>query len=432
MSTQPAAWYVRGASKKPAGAYSAQQIFQAWRTGRLKAGAACWRPGMPQWLPLGQVEPFASAIAKAGASSAAVAVAAQPLPAVVPSVPAAAGPGKKGGFPAWIFWAIGGGVAVAVCAAGAACFFLLARGPAPNPVRYMPENLKLFASVDVAAVRNSKAYSDLAQALGPTIDTAEQDIKKHLGITPADISRVLYGYNFEAYMGPRGLEPGMVMVMELKTPYTPDMVPGKCKKESVGGLTIYTEPGEPALYIADKWTLIVGHANMLQYVVDRKAGPKHLPAGLEDAIKQAAAGSPTVYGASIVPESFLPELHNLPISAETMKDIETVRFSADIAGDLAANLTVTCKQAKIAETIDKVLNGLVAMAGQADRIPAEAKKIIESVKVSHSGNTVSVRVSGVDSKIVIALMLPAIQAARQAAEAQRRNTDQMPRFRRLP
>ena len=144
-------------------------------------------PGMPQWLPLGQVEPFASAIAKAGASSAAVAVAAQPLPAVVPSVPAAAGPGKKGGFPAWIFWAIGGGVAVAVCAAGAACFFLLARGPAPNPVRYMPENLKLFASVDVAAVRNSKAYSDFAQALGPTIDTAEHDIKKHLGITPADI-----------------------------------------------------------------------------------------------------------------------------------------------------------------------------------------------------------------------------------------------------
>ena len=65
MCSQPNSWYVPGEGSQPAGPFTAEQVIQWWQAGRLHADAVCWREGMPQWLPLSQVEPFASAIRRA-------------------------------------------------------------------------------------------------------------------------------------------------------------------------------------------------------------------------------------------------------------------------------------------------------------------------------------------------------------------------------
>jgi hypothetical protein len=69
VNNQPNSWYVRGEGNQPAGPFTTEQIFQWWQAGRLRADAVCWREEMAQWLPLSQVEPFASAIRGAAATA---------------------------------------------------------------------------------------------------------------------------------------------------------------------------------------------------------------------------------------------------------------------------------------------------------------------------------------------------------------------------
>ena len=164
-----------GAGIEPAGAYSARS-FSGLAYGPAQGRRGLLAPGHPQWLPLGQVEPFASAIAKAGIA-AAVAVAVQPLPPGVPPRAAAAGPGKKPASRRGSSGPSAVALPLPCVRRGLRASSCWREAQHRTPSVTCPENLKLLASVDVAAVRNSKAYSDLAQALGPTIDTAEQDIK---------------------------------------------------------------------------------------------------------------------------------------------------------------------------------------------------------------------------------------------------------------
>ena len=66
VSTPSGSWYIRGEGNRPAGPFTADELIQSWRAGRLDANTICWREGMPQWLRLAQVEPFASVAASAG------------------------------------------------------------------------------------------------------------------------------------------------------------------------------------------------------------------------------------------------------------------------------------------------------------------------------------------------------------------------------
>jgi hypothetical protein len=62
MSDPNAVWYLPGKGEKPAGPLNAEQIIQLCQAGKLPKGTLCWREGMPEWLPLAQVEPFATRI----------------------------------------------------------------------------------------------------------------------------------------------------------------------------------------------------------------------------------------------------------------------------------------------------------------------------------------------------------------------------------
>ena len=78
MSTNSASWYIPGEGKQPAGPFTAEQVVERWQEGRLRADAVCWREGMLQWLPLSQVEPFATAMRSASPSK-------HPAPLAIPT-----------------------------------------------------------------------------------------------------------------------------------------------------------------------------------------------------------------------------------------------------------------------------------------------------------------------------------------------------------
>ncbi len=128
MSTQFGSWYLRGDGNQPAGPFTAEALIQSWRAGRLEASTICWREGMTQWLPLAQVEPFASAIASASVPRQATPAAARPPAqrvAAPPPLRSAPRSGKRRPTSAaWIGWAVAGGIAV-VCALVAGVVLLL-------------------------------------------------------------------------------------------------------------------------------------------------------------------------------------------------------------------------------------------------------------------------------------------------------------------
>jgi prepilin-type processing-associated H-X9-DG protein len=396
---QPRCWYIRGEGNQPAGPSTAQQLIQSWQAGRLSAATVCWREGMSQWLPLAQVEPFASFMASAGA------VAARPRAQTA----AASGPGRR--FPAaWIGWAISGGVAFLLTLA--ACIFMLTGSGMPAAIRYLPDDSRAFLALDVAALCDSKLVGDLAEAAGTSIDKAGRSLKDEIGVALSDVARVSAGFDTDMSQGP----PDVVVVVELKTPYNAEMVPEKLQRESAGKFKVYRpEPGDIVMYIADKHTLVFARPKLLQEVLERNAPPK-LPAALESAIKQAAADrSQTFYVAAIPPKS-LPSLPGAPAMAtQMMKDVDALTLSASVGGDLAVSLKAVCKQESDAEKIEKQLNGLVAFAGEINGMPAEAKKILDSVKITRSGTVVTAQAAGLGDKMLAAVVLPAVQAARESA-----------------
>lgn len=66
MSSDLPSWYVAAVGNPPSGPFTAEQIVEAVEANRLDTANLCWREGMPQWLPITQVEPFARAVDRAG------------------------------------------------------------------------------------------------------------------------------------------------------------------------------------------------------------------------------------------------------------------------------------------------------------------------------------------------------------------------------
>lgn len=64
MSNEIPSWYLSAGGKTQSGPFTAAQIIEAWQAGRRDPTVICWRQGMPEWLPLAQVEPFRAVVGR--------------------------------------------------------------------------------------------------------------------------------------------------------------------------------------------------------------------------------------------------------------------------------------------------------------------------------------------------------------------------------
>lgn len=62
MDEQKAVWFLPDEAGQHAGPYTSNQILEQLSTGQMPETMLCWREGMPDWLPLTAVEPFAAEI----------------------------------------------------------------------------------------------------------------------------------------------------------------------------------------------------------------------------------------------------------------------------------------------------------------------------------------------------------------------------------
>jgi hypothetical protein len=125
-------WHVSLPGQKASGPFSAEQIVESVRAGRLSSDALCWCDGMPDWVPLGKVEPFSTAIRGAARPSTPPVPPAQAAsppptppqqslapsrPAAVPAAPSPIPSGNSGGIVKRLV-----SYAVALSVLGIACY----------------------------------------------------------------------------------------------------------------------------------------------------------------------------------------------------------------------------------------------------------------------------------------------------------------------
>ena len=148
MSDKSQSWYIRGEANQPAGPYTAEQLIASWRAGRVDAITICWREGMPEWLPLAQVEPFASA-----------------LPSVRPPIDPGTPPVPRRRISGvWIGWGIAGAV-VAIGLIVAVVAYLWTHGGDADGVTGAPSGFSLsdFERTKTWAMEQHKRLHDMRE-----------------------------------------------------------------------------------------------------------------------------------------------------------------------------------------------------------------------------------------------------------------------------
>jgi hypothetical protein len=58
MTDDAAIWYLPGESGQAVGPFATADVLARCRAGELSGAVLCWRQGMPDWMPLAEVEPF--------------------------------------------------------------------------------------------------------------------------------------------------------------------------------------------------------------------------------------------------------------------------------------------------------------------------------------------------------------------------------------
>ena len=183
MSDQSYSWYVRGEGNQPTGPFTTEELIESLRSGRLDANTICWREGLAQWLPMSQVEPFASAI-QAATSPSPVAgnSTSQPLPWTPP--PSSRKPGVAKASPAPAALKLLPYATAFVVIAGAGVAYLLFGGlQQKDAADDLPrEATSQSPSTEASASETKKGSGRTDQ--GKMGDTAESTNQKAEGISP--------------------------------------------------------------------------------------------------------------------------------------------------------------------------------------------------------------------------------------------------------
>jgi hypothetical protein len=186
---------------------------------------------------------------------------------------------------------------------------------------------------------------------------------------------------------------------------------------------MYLTQGAPnmALHVAGDRTVVFGPASALRAALQRNR-PATLSGPLKDAFGQLDF-SRTVAAAMVIPQEMLaggmgpsgmgpPGMGGMPPGGlDVLKKLQAMAIQAHVTGtDVHLAVTMLCAEAQAAEEMQKMIDGFQAMT-KMGKVPPEAKKMLDSLKISRSGRNLQIQMT-VDG----AQFKPAIEAARQAAQ----------------
>ncbi|HLA85538.1 MAG TPA: DUF1559 domain-containing protein [Thermoguttaceae bacterium] len=329
-----------------------------------------------------------------------------------------------------------------------------AQAPAATEAATTESNLKLDVSYVVpdavfgAVIYPSRILNAPVVRMNPMLGMMTGELKKNLGFDATEIEQLLVVVDM-----PRpGKAPGAGMVLRLSQPRDIKTVLPSLR-ERTSEATIEGKPylrannaANASLYMPDDRTLLVADDAMLQKMVANRSHPVKgtLSAvlgrydGTNDALAILLIKSlRPMLNAEItkkgLPPPELAELTKLP------NLIDTFGLKASLSGQGSMTLSARCPDEASAVELEKIINDLLTMAKQkmsermaampaganpqqaamAQQMAQASQKMIDMFRPVRKGNRIEVAQEGqggvAAAGMVTALLLPAVQAAREAA-----------------
>ncbi|MCU4718745.1 type IV pilin N-terminal domain-containing protein [Halobacteria archaeon HArc-curdl5-1] len=270
-------------------------------------------------------------------------------------------------------------------------------GERPPELGVVPGSATAVAHVDAAALLDGPvgesaiegALSSVATQQpsydGPeSYDAALDTIETEFGLDPQGISSVT------AFVGDQSSEEiGIVAETDYDEPDVLDVLQadGSVSKETYGGVTIYTDPGDSAVGVLGDGQYAAGPVGVVESVIDVTNGEKDAAGGDVVTTYEDAPSGPIRFGA-VVPDEGDRQ------SAGALAAVETVRGGMSADGDqrrlvVEMEATDTDAAGRLTTTLERGLSELQSrMEGESGPL-ADALAQLDAVDVQRDGATVS-------------------------------------------
>ncbi len=235
-----------------------------------------------------------------------------------------------------------------------------------DEVRYFPDNTQLVASIRPEQIQNSEVFKALRKEL-PDKAEPEKDIEQATGIPVHNMQQVVLGFA----AAPDNQHEYVVVVKTVKA-VTADELKGKKtsspQETKVQGVSLYDHYGF-GWCLPDSRTVVISKTETLRKVLERNRSAQ-LSDGLRAALKYAdfsrsaamATDSKETYSrlkdtnkkSGIDFEKMLEQVG----IANPMGDIEAAAYQVDVAKDIRVQSVLLCKDAKTAEDMKKISDGM--------------------------------------------------------------------------
>jgi hypothetical protein len=306
---------------------------------------------------------------------------------------------------------IGGGVLLLVGVGLLLWWLLGSSGLSSDELKYLPDNCVAVGSFKPADFFSSGLVKDNAKEMNTA--QMESEMKKATGFVPKDIDKVVLGTDGE----------GLTVIVKMNKAVKADDIKKAFAEKmdfkdeaKVGSLTMYrTELGDdgPAFCVADSKTVIGGFpAKGLEKVLKRGKKADMSPA-FQKIVDKADFGKTVAFAVDIKALAKKGEglkgLANLAREAGggmggevdmaigqlgmLGNQVDGIAGSVKISSGVDVEGTLFCKDADTAKNFKKMADEGIKAAKSSPFTPPEAKELLDKVKVSQSGNTVSGSVS---------------------------------------
>jgi hypothetical protein len=325
---------------------------------------------------------------------------------------------------------LGAGLSALVVAGAGLALWLVLRQPAGDwrrDARYLPDDCHFLVTLKAQELLNSKAaeatFKEIAR-LGQTANATFAEVgaqisgkpappppplpdprqqfadglRKEAGLDLADIQHVTIA-------GQGGFEAIVVVVRASKPVKAEEILariqPNKFSKSRVAGHTLY-EGIHLSFALPEDRAVIFGSSATLRKVLERN-GEATLSPSLKAAVDRADFSKSATVVASWAKLKRSPgfggglDLLGAPAVPETGS------FSFDVSDGVAATFRGSFKEAGEAEAFKTALERQVAAARKINGIPPALTKVLETIRATQSGNSVTVTASS-DAEVVVAMI----------------------------
>lgn len=269
-----------------------------------------------------------------------------------------------------------------------------------DDLKYLPENSRIFVSLNMDVVTGSDLYKRLRQET-TLLHNFDQQAAGDFAQDLTEMERMTVAGSQE--------NNALLVVVRYKKPVSLDNLAAKSKlklnqEEDYGGYKVRHD-GFQGLAVTERRTVVAGPVLILRTVLERKGARASLSPGLQSAFHELDFTKPIAAAMDLQSLGANPAGGGLPFALGPKPTAAPESFTAhvELGANASVSVALTCKGVQEAEELKKqVEKGLAMFKGPIPLpvIPREVVEILKNIQVSANGTKVLLTLS-VDNNTLV-------------------------------